>query len=99
MKSDTKTMSGSSVAKPFDTANGLMRAIEYLGDGLVVAAARFADAKCAIHVADWREAKRLLESGFAEFALHSRYRDSILGRLAGLHRRTRRGRKRGGGER
>lgn len=94
MKSETETANGT-----LDTARGLMRAIEYLGDGLVVAAARFADAKCSIHVGDWREAKKRLESGFAEFALHSRYRDAILGRLARLQRRTRRDRKRRGGGR
>jgi hypothetical protein len=92
VNSETKTVNVSRTAKPIETGDGLLQAIEYLGDGLIVAAARFADAKCAVHVADWHGAKKLLQKGFAEFSTHARYRGVILSRLAGLQRRAKRGR-------
>ena len=78
-----------------DSSDSLIRAIEYIGDNLVVAAADFMNAKGYVFVGDWRRAKTRLEKGFSEFVRHADHRDAILARLAKLQRRAK-SRKRGG---
>ena len=62
-----------------DSSDSLIRSVEYIGDSLIIAAAKFANAKSSVHVGDWHGAKKLLEDGFAEFSIHSQHRDANFG--------------------
>ncbi len=72
-----------------NSSDDLQKAIEYISDNLVVAAADLANAKASVHVSDFRGAKKLLQKGFGEFAPHAFQCKALLRRLDQLKRKKR----------
>jgi|SRR5665213_911854 len=79
-----------------DTRANFIRGIEHIGDSLIIAAAKFANAKASVHVGDWPRAEEQLRDGFAECAVDKSGSDGIFARLAELKRQSKGKRRKSG---